>query len=116
MMHAALLAAIAIFGAGAPPPCGQPTIHVADLRPIAAGGAAYPTSCRIVLDTRTALLPRWRARERCALILHEAGHLYGLGHAPRGVMRGDRLEVPPVCKRLNPWRPVSLLARIPRRP
>lgn len=83
-MIAALVAlAISWWGQGVPPSCGVPSvtmIHEAD--PYAYGETQ---GCHIVLDRMW-----WKQLtpdDRCRLIFHEMGHVYGFAHTEMGIMQ-----------------------------
>lgn len=60
-------------------------------------GYAEPWNCVIVVDRW--YLQRPMRRTLCKLVIHEVGHLRGLGHdAPFAVMRGEG-SIPRVCMR-----------------
>lgn len=69
-----LVLALAYWGQA--PACGQAAIVVDSLPPPAVGFADL-AACRITLASGRA----WRPGEVCMTVLHEYGHLLGLGHS-----------------------------------
>lgn len=68
----------------------------------AATEATYPQPCELWI-ARELVKPVW-ALEACVVMLHEVGHLHGLGHSsnPEDVMYVEpTTNVPAICKRGN---------------
>lgn len=94
-------AAVAFWGQGNLPTCGQPQLQVRQLGENA--GMAYQRVCIAAIDEKYAdLYNGVPNRYRCAIIFHEVGHLYGMQHSERGVMAETVTYIPPVCKRVVP--------------
>src|SRR6188768_2158536 len=75
------------------PTCGALSLAYGD--PVSAGASAeadawaWPGNCRIGINASQ----HYEFEELCTIVLHEAGHVAGMGHADRGIMRATRVFV-----------------------
>jgi hypothetical protein len=77
------------------PSCGKLRLAFSDPTAIGvadeAGGWAWKDDCTIGVDSRK----HWEFEQLCQIVLHEAGHVAGLGHStnPHSVMRASFLGI-----------------------
>lgn len=101
-------AAVAFWGQGNLPACGQPQLQVQKMS--AYDGLAYRDTCRVIISSSAADLYFSPRQYRCAVVFHEVGHLYGMNHSERGVMAAPITMAPPICWRIYPLSSVRILA------
>lgn len=102
--------AIAFWGQGNLPACGQPQLSVQEMANY--DGLAFRDTCRVIISSRAADLYFSPRQYRCAVVFHEVGHLYGMQHSKRGVMATPITMAPPICWRIYPIGSIRIKARI----